>query len=82
MVGRAVAFSGEAAKEVEIRALVGLLFKMSRNEFAHLEHADLTFAIEDRLERVIRIDHGSFLFILATVLLDVVPELFGKLRAR
>ena len=53
---------------------------MLRDKLGHLEHAHLALAIEHRPERIIRVDHCSFLFVLATVLLDVVPKLFGKLR--
>jgi hypothetical protein len=52
---------------------------MSGDQFGHLEHADLAFAVEDRLERIVRIDHGPLFLILATVLLDVVPEFLGEL---
>ena len=54
---------------------------MLRDELGHLEHTHLALTVEYRPERVIRVDHGSFLFILATVLLDVVPKLLGKLGA-
>ena len=52
---------------------------MSGDEFRHLEHAYLALAIEYRPERVVRVDHGSLLFVLTTVLLDIVPELFVQL---
>ena len=52
---------------------------MSRDEFGHLEHADLTLAVKDRLERIVRINHRSLFLILTSVLLDVVPEFFGEL---
>ena len=52
---------------------------MARDEFGHLEHADLALAVEDGLERIVRIDHGPLFLILATVLLDVVPEFLGEL---
>ena len=55
---------------------------MSRDEFGHLEHADLAFAVEDRLERIVRVNHRSLFLILASVLLDVVPEFFGELGTR
>jgi hypothetical protein len=54
---------------------------MFRDEFCHLEHAHLALAIKYRPEWVVGVDHGSFLFILTTVPLDVIPELFGKLGA-
>jgi len=56
-----------------------LLLDVPRDELGHLEHADLALAIEHWLERIVRINHGPFFLILATVLLDVVPELLGKL---
>jgi len=52
---------------------------MFRDELGHLEHAHLTLAVKYRPEVIIRVDHGSFLFVLTTVLLDVVPKLFRKL---
>ncbi len=55
---------------------------MSRDEFRHLEHADLALAVKYRPEIVVRVDHGSFLFVLTTVPLDIVPKLFGKLGTR
>ena len=56
-----------------------LLLDVPRDELGHLEHADLALPVEDGLERIVRIEHGPFLVILATVLLDVVPELLGEL---
>ncbi len=44
---------------------------MSRDEFRHLEHADLALAVKYRPEIVVRVDHGSFLFVLTTVPLDI-----------
>jgi hypothetical protein len=58
------------------------LFEMSRDQFRHLEHAHLTFAVENFPQRFVGIDHGSLFLILATVLLNVGPQLFGYLRAR
>ncbi len=55
---------------------------MSGDELRHLEHADLALAVKYRPEIVVRVDHGSFLFVLTTVPLDIVPKLFGKLGAR
>ena len=52
---------------------------MSGDQLGHLEHADLALAVEHWLERIVRVDHGPLFLILATVLLDVVPELFGEL---
>jgi len=52
---------------------------MPRDELGHLEHAHLALAVKYRSEVVVRVDHGSFLFILTTVSLDVVPKLFRKL---
>ena len=52
---------------------------MSGDELRHLEHADLALAIEHRPERFVRVDHGSLFLILTTILLDVVPKLFGEL---
>ncbi len=55
---------------------------MSRDEFRHLEHADLALAIEDWLERVVRVNHRSLFLILASILLDVVPEFLGEFGTR
>ena len=55
---------------------------MPRDELGHLEHGHLALAVKYRPEVVVRVDHGSFLFILTTVLLDVVPKLFRKLGTR
>jgi len=52
-----------------------------RDELGHLEHADLALATEDNLQRGIGIDLLLVLLVLETVLLDVVPELLGELRA-
>ncbi len=52
---------------------------MPRDELGHLEHAYLALAIKYWPERVVRVDHGSFLFVLTTVLLDIVPKLLCKL---
>jgi hypothetical protein len=56
-----------------------LLSQMFRDELGHLEHTHLALTIEYRPEVVVRVDHGSFLFILTTVPLNVVPKLFRKL---
>jgi len=55
------------------------LLQMLRDEFGHLEHAHLALAIKYRPERVVGVDHDSFLFVLQTALLDVGPKLFCKL---
>jgi len=55
---------------------------MLRDELGHLEHAHLALAIKYRPERVIGVDHDSFLFILQTLPLDVCPKLFCKLGPR
>ena len=55
------------------------LADMSRDEFGHLEHADLALAVEDRPERIVRVNHRSLFLILTSVLLDVVPEFLGEL---
>jgi len=55
---------------------------MTRDEFRHLEHAHLALAVEDRAQVFIGIDLRAFFLVLQTILLDVVPELFGEFRAR
>src|SRR6266446_6839876 len=55
------------------------LSDVARDELGHLEHAHLALAIKYRPKVIVRVDHGSFLFVLTTVLLDVVPKLFRKL---
>jgi len=47
---------------------------MAGDQFRHLKHAYLTLAVEYWLERVVRIDLSSLLFVLQTVLLDVIPK--------
>jgi hypothetical protein len=59
-----------------------MLLDVSRDELGHLEHADLALAVKYRLERIVRVDHRSLLFILATVFLDVVPQFFRELGTR
>lgn len=58
------------------------LTDMSGDEFRHLEHADLALAVKYGPEGVIRVDLRSLFLVLKTVLLDVVPELFGELGTR
>jgi len=55
---------------------------MSGDELGHLEHTHLTFAVKYRLEGIVRVDHRSFLFVLTTVFLDVVPQFFRELGPR
>jgi len=52
---------------------------MFRDELGHLKHTHLALAVKYRPQRVVRVNHGSFLFILQTAPLDVVPKLFGEL---
>ena len=54
---------------------------MARDELRHLEHADLTLAVEYRAERIVGIDLGSLFLVLKAVLFDVVPKLFRELGA-
>jgi len=58
------------------------LTDMPGDEFRHLEHAHLALAVKYGPEGVIRVDLRSFFLVLKTVLLDVVPELFGELGTR
>lgn len=57
------------------------LLDVSGDELGHLEHGHLSLATEDSLELGISIDVGLLVFVLETVLFDVVPELFGELTA-
>jgi hypothetical protein len=59
-----------------------ILFDMSGDELGHLEHTDLSFAVENGTKRIIGINLGSLLFILTTVFLDVVPQFFRELGTR
>jgi hypothetical protein len=59
-----------------------LLFEMPRDEFSHLEHAHLLFAIEDGLQAFVSIDQGSLLFVLQFMLANVDPKLLGQLGSR
>jgi hypothetical protein len=54
---------------------------MPRDEFSHLEHADLLLATKDHLQRVIGVDQSPLLLVLELVLLDAIPQLFGQLTA-
>ena len=51
------------------------------DQLGHVEHADLSLAIEDDLHGGVGIDHALVLFVLKTVLLDISPELLGELCA-
>src|SRR5882724_7768866 len=59
-----------------------ILPDVSGDELGHLEHTNLTLAVKYRLERIVRVDHRSFLFILTTVFLDVVPQFFREFGTR
>jgi hypothetical protein len=65
-----------------VRVAIRRLTNVARDEFRHLEHADLALAVENRSKVIVGVDLRSFCFVLKTVLLDVVPELFGELRTR
>ena len=55
---------------------------MSRDEFGHLEHTYLALAVKNRPERIVRIDLRSLLFVLKTMFLNIIPELFRHLGTR
>ena len=55
---------------------------MTRDELGHLEHAHLALAIEDRAQVFIGVDLCALLFVLQTVLFDIIPELLREFRAR
>ncbi len=57
------------------------LLDVSRDELGHLKHGHLALAAEDSLKFGICIDVGLLVFVLETVLFDVVPKLFGELTA-
>jgi hypothetical protein len=61
-----------------VAAANSALFYMPRDEFGHLEHADLALAVENRSERVVGVDLSSLGFVLKAVLLDVVPKLLSQ----
>ena len=44
---------------------------MPRDEFGHLEHADLLLATKDNFQRVIGVDQSPLLLVLQLVLLDI-----------
>src|SRR4029079_19293459 len=52
------------------------------HKLGHLEHVDGGLAAEDRLQRVVRLDHPLVLLILQLVLLDVRPELLRHFGPR
>ena len=58
------------------------LADVARDEFRHLEHAHLALAVKNRPERIVGVDLRSLRLVLKTVLLDVVPKLFGELGTR
>jgi len=51
---------------------------MARDEFGHLEHTDLTLAIENRSKRIVSVDLSPLCLVLKAVLFDVVPKLLGQ----
>src|SRR5580704_6903327 len=56
---------------------------MPRDEFGHLERADLLLATRDNFQRVVGVDQSPlFLVLLQLVLLDIVPLIFGQITAR
>src|SRR5215831_17602918 len=57
------------------------LLQVLVHELRHLEHVDGALAPEHRLERRVGVDVASVLFVLESVLLDVSPELLGRLSA-
>src|SRR6202011_5586095 len=57
--------------QIAIRGLTNV----SRDEFRHLEHADLVLAVEYGPHRVVGVDLSSFCLVLWTVPLVVVPTL-------
>jgi hypothetical protein len=48
---------------------------MPRDEFGHLEHADLLLATKDHLQRIIGVDQSPLILVLELVLFDVIPQL-------
>ena len=52
------------------------------DKFGHLEHADLLFAVEDRLKLIVTVDHAPILRVLQVILLYIGPYFSGYLRAR
>ena len=58
-----------------------LLNEVAGNELGQLEHADGLLAVEHGLESGVGVDLGADLLVLEVILLDVLPELLGELRA-
>ena len=64
------------------RTVIRGLADVARDEFRHLEHAHLALAVKNRSEVIVGVDLRSLRLVLKTVLLDVVPKLFGELGTR
>src|SRR5207237_4209139 len=75
------AYKTSPAQNAGLRNQPKDLFDVSGDELGHLEHADLALTVEHGPERIVGIDHRPLFLILATVLLDVVPELLGEFGA-
>ena len=54
---------------------------MTRDQFCHFKHGDLTSSIEDGSQRTIRIDVGHLFRVLKIVRLDIVPDSFCQFCA-
>ena len=64
-------------------SLTGILLnEVAGDELRHLEHAHALLTVENRLQQIVSVDLGLLLRILKLVLLDVVPQLLGQIRAR
>jgi hypothetical protein len=62
------------------RALPSLeLFQVSVDEFGHLKHVYLSFAIKERLEFFVGVNLALIGLVLQPVSFDVIPNFFGKL---
>lgn len=55
---------------------------MSGDELGHFEHTDLALTIEYGAKSIVGVNLGPFLFILATVFFDVVPQFLRELGTR
>ena len=76
-------YKASPARERRAKGRIGkVLLDVSGDQFGHFEHADLALPVKNWFERIVRIDHGPLFLVLASIFLDVIPELLGELRAR
>ena len=65
-----------------VAATCVVLLQLSRNEFGHFKHRDLTLAAEYSSELLVSIDHALVGAVLQFVLFDVIPNSLGNFSSR